>query len=40
MLEHVIGARNLRDWKAEVLEEIHLEQRSPPKGAVAAHKRT
>ena len=35
VLEHVVGARNLKDWKAQILEEIHSEQREDNQ-----HKRT
>lgn len=28
MLEHVVATRNMRGWREQILEELHLEQRN------------
>ena len=49
VIEHVVGSRNMRDWKEKILEEIHAEQqnRKPPtdlptsaSSSTLMHKRT
>ena len=35
VLEHIIAQRNLKDWRDQVLSELHEEQRSARSGASA-----